>query len=116
MNFAGKPLNRPHLAADTWNRERVEPSTPLGSDTMSTTTDRNDAPLVLGTDRVDLRDQPDLQIGDLVEVLSRFDARWLRGFSVAVARPEAYQLRRLSDGAVLPAWFPADHVRPLADD
>ena len=83
---------------------------------MSTTTDRNDAPLVLGTDRVDLRDQPDLQVGDLVQVLSRFDARWLRGFSVAVVRPGAFQLRRLSDGAVLPAWFPADHVRPLADD
>lgn len=82
---------------------------------MSTTTDHTDAPLVLGTDRVDLRDQHDLQVGDLVEVLSRFDSRWLRGFSVAVARPEAYQLRRLSDGAVLPAWFPGDHVRALAD-
>ena len=83
---------------------------------MTTTTDHTAAPTVLATDQVDLRDPRGPAVGDLVEVLSRFDARWLRGFAVAVVRPEGFQLRRLSDGAVLPAWFPVDHVRPLADD
>ncbi|MFM7064802.1 MAG: hypothetical protein ACKO04_15135 [Actinomycetes bacterium] len=95
----------------------MEPSAPLGSDTMMTTsTDHTAAPIVLGTSQVDLRDHAGLAVGDPVQVLSRFDARWLRGFAVAVVRPEGYQLRRLSDGVVLPAWFPVDHVRPLTDD
>lgn len=82
---------------------------------MTATTDHTTAPVVLATDQVDLRDRHGLVVGDQVQVLSRFDSRWLRGFAVAVVRPEGYQLRRLSDGAVLPAWFPAEHVRPLAD-
>ncbi len=51
-------------------------------------------------------------IGDLVEVRNRFDDRWIHGFAVAVVGDAAYQLRRMSDGSVLPAWFAADVVRP----
>ncbi len=51
-------------------------------------------------------------IGELVEVRNRFDDRWIHGFAVAVVGDAAYQLRRLSDGYVLPAWFAADVVRP----
>lgn len=80
---------------------------------MTTNTSGLDSdPTVLGDDdAVDLRRQVPFVEGTPVEVRSRFDARWLRGFAVAVVGPDAYQLRRLSDGAVLPAWFPATEIR-----
>jgi hypothetical protein len=49
-----------------------------------------------------------------VEVRSRFDRRWARGFAVAATSSDAYQVRRLSDGSVLPAWFPSDEIRQSA--
>jgi hypothetical protein len=53
--------------------------------------------------------------GTHVEVRSRFDERWARGFEVAeiVDEGEAarYKLRRRSDGSVLPALFVDDEVR-----
>lgn len=52
-----------------------------------------------------------LHTGDLVEVRNRFEDRWIHGFSVAASCVEGYQLRRASDGAVLPAWFPPTMVR-----
>ncbi|MFM7067888.1 MAG: hypothetical protein ACKOYM_00360 [Actinomycetes bacterium] len=94
----------------------MDNTTPLGSGTMTTIDSVTSGTTDLRASRVDLRDQPGLAVGDAVEVLSRFDARWLRGFSVAVLGTDAYQLRRLSDGAVLPAWFPASHVRPANSD
>jgi hypothetical protein len=54
---------------------------------------------------------PDLAIGTDVEVRSRFDQRWARGFAVAAATGDTYQVRRVSDGSVLPAWFPRDEIR-----
>lgn len=59
---------------------------------------------------VDLRGDA-LPVGLPVEVRSRFDDRWNHGFSVAVVGAGGYQLRRLSDGSVLPAWFPAEMIR-----
>jgi hypothetical protein len=55
-------------------------------------------------------DAPDrIPINARVEVRSRFDGRWCRGFEVAEQVPEAgeprYLLRRLADGTVLPAEF-----------
>jgi len=50
--------------------------------------------------------------GTPVEVRSRFDAAWARGFVVAGTSPQGYALRRVSDGAVLPALFRPDDVRP----
>jgi len=64
-------------------------------------------------DHIDLRDG-ELPVGAAVEVRNRFEDRWTHGFSVAVVGSDAYQLRRLSDGSVLPAWFPASMVRPAA--
>ena len=78
---------------------------------MTTNTSVPDTEPAVLTDAVDLRQPVALVEGTPVEVRSRFDARWLRGFAVAVVGPEAYQLRRLSDGAVLPAWFPASEIR-----
>jgi hypothetical protein len=54
--------------------------------------------------------------GTRIEVRSRFDSRWSRGFEVAeqlepgLAEPR-YLVRRRSDGAVLPAEFAAEEVR-----
>ena len=53
--------------------------------------------------------------GTHVEVRSRFDERWARGFEVAEIVDEGdaarYKLKRRSDGSVLPALFVDDEVR-----
>ncbi len=53
--------------------------------------------------------------GTRVEVQSRFDRAWARGFEVAelVREGETYQyrVRRRSDGSVLPVLFDGDEVR-----
>jgi hypothetical protein len=53
--------------------------------------------------------------GTRVEVRSRFDQAWARGFEVAEqvlgpAEPR-YRVRRRSDGSVLPVLFGDDEVR-----
>ena len=53
--------------------------------------------------------------GTRVEVRSRFDQRWARGFEIAetlldAGRPR-YRLRRRSDGSLLPVLFVDDDVR-----
>ncbi len=63
-------------------------------------------------DAIDLRGS--LKVGEAVEVLSNFDHRWTHGFSVAVVEKAMVKLRRGSDGRVLPAWFPAAMIRPVA--
>jgi hypothetical protein len=50
--------------------------------------------------------------GTPVEVRSRFDATWARGFVVAGMSPQGYAIQRLSDGAVLPAVFRPEDLRP----
>ena len=60
---------------------------------------------------------PVVEPGTRVEVRSRFDERWTRGFEVAevVSQDEPtavrYRIRRRSDGSVLPALFIDDEVR-----
>ena len=55
--------------------------------------------------------------GFLVEVQSRFDGSWVRGFEVAEVRAdrgrEIVRVRRSSDGVVLPAYFQPEEVREL---
>jgi hypothetical protein len=47
-----------------------------------------------------------------VEVRSRYDGRWSRGFEIAEELgADAYRVRRLSDGSVLPAEFSPEDVR-----
>ncbi|MBI2703943.1 MAG: hypothetical protein HYX32_01435 [Actinobacteria bacterium] len=46
-----------------------------------------------------------------VEVRSSFDQRWSTGFEVLEAAEDGYRLRRLSDGAALPATFSRDDIR-----
>ena len=49
--------------------------------------------------------------GDKVEVRTRFDARWARGFEVTEADEEGVRVRRLSDGEELPVTFAPEDVR-----
>jgi hypothetical protein len=53
--------------------------------------------------------------GTRVEVRSRFEARWSRGFEIAARddslQPPQYQLRRRSDGSILPVLFGEDDLR-----
>ena len=56
-----------------------------------------------------------IPVGVPVELRSRFDDRWTHGFSIAVCGEGLYQVRRLSDGQVLPAWFPAEMLRPILE-
>ena len=53
-----------------------------------------------------------LEPGTRIEVRSRFDESWATGFEVAEIHSDRYQVRRLSDGAVLPIDFGEDDVRP----
>ncbi|HVF73827.1 MAG TPA: hypothetical protein VM938_02160 [Acidimicrobiales bacterium] len=52
-----------------------------------------------------------LKPGTRVEVRSRFEDRWSRGFEVAEVLPDGYRLLRLSDLTVLPAVFGEGDVR-----
>ncbi|MFM8237077.1 MAG: hypothetical protein ACKOBG_04880 [Actinomycetota bacterium] len=53
--------------------------------------------------------------GTRVEVRSRFEQRWTRGFEVAEfddsVDPPVYRVRRRSDGSILPVSFALDDVR-----
>jgi hypothetical protein len=53
-----------------------------------------------------------------IEVRTRFDGAWVRGFEVAEETTRrdqpALRLRRRSDGTLLPAWFTRDEVRAIS--
>jgi hypothetical protein len=55
--------------------------------------------------------------GTRVEVRSRFESKWSRGFEVADLVEDAgpgeamYKVRRRSDGSILPVNFPATDLR-----
>jgi hypothetical protein len=52
-----------------------------------------------------------LEAGMRVEVRSRFDQRWARGFEVVSVTDSGYRLKRLSDGMELPTEFSPEDVR-----
>jgi hypothetical protein len=52
-----------------------------------------------------------LSPGDKVEVRSRFNAQWARGFEVVDVTDNGVRVRRASDGEVLPVEFREDDVR-----
>jgi hypothetical protein len=57
-----------------------------------------------------------VEAGTRVEVRSRFDRAWARGFEVAEAvavgdQDPGYRVRRRSDGSILPVVFSAEEVR-----
>lgn len=60
---------------------------------------------------IDVIVEEHLKPGAKVEVRSRFDGRWSRGFEVAEVLAHGYRVRRLSDGALLPSEFDDDEIR-----
>ena len=56
-------------------------------------------------------DEELLPAGTRVDVRSRYVGSWSRGFEVAEIVGDAYRVRRLSDGSVLPTEFSLDDVR-----
>jgi hypothetical protein len=57
-----------------------------------------------------------LRAGTGVQVRTRFDGRWARGYEIADVRRRgavgpAYRIRRRSDHAVLPGLFPRKELR-----
>jgi hypothetical protein len=60
-------------------------------------------------DDVNLDDR--IPVGTVIEVRTRFDGNWARGFEVATAGRSGYRVRRRSDGRELPARFPDQDVR-----
>lgn len=53
--------------------------------------------------------------GTRVEVRSRFDSLWKRGFEIDTVIADGYLVRRLSDGTTLPACFDQDDLRVERD-
>ena len=51
-------------------------------------------------------------IGTRVEVRNLYLQTWSRGFQVAGILSDAYLIRRLSDGSILPRSFTAEDIRP----
>jgi hypothetical protein len=59
-----------------------------------------------------------MRAGDRVEVRTRYDGSWAKGFSVAEVHgpaDEQFLIRRDSDGAVLPQVFTEEELRPTAE-
>ena len=52
-----------------------------------------------------------LAAGAAVEVRTRFDGHWARGFEVVTVTDDGYRVRRLSDGLELPTQFAHQDVR-----
>ena len=52
-----------------------------------------------------------LVTGDQVEVRTRFDGRWARGFEIAGVTADGFRVRRRSDGRELPGTFGAGDIR-----
>lgn len=52
--------------------------------------------------------------GDRVDVRTRFSGTWATGFEVAVAADDGCRVRRVSDGALLPALFAYHDIRTAA--
>jgi hypothetical protein len=50
--------------------------------------------------------------GTEVEVLTRYQGRWVAGFEIDAVRDDRYLLRRRSDNTVLASAFAMDDVRP----
>ena len=52
-----------------------------------------------------------MDVGEEVEVRTRYTGTWSTGFRVVEVVPHGYVVRRRSDGGLLPAVIPAPDVR-----
>jgi hypothetical protein len=57
-----------------------------------------------------------MEIGDRVEVHTRFNNTWVTGFEVAAVVGPGYRLCRTSDGTVLPSVTGESDLRPEPPD
>jgi hypothetical protein len=55
---------------------------------------------------------PLVEIGDQVEVHTKFSDSWVGGFEIAEIVPDGYRVRRKSDGSLLPGYTSESDVRP----
>ena len=53
-----------------------------------------------------------VEVGDRVEVHTKFSDSWVGGFEIAEIIPEGYRVRRISDGSILPGHTSETDVRP----
>lgn len=51
-----------------------------------------------------------LRPGCRVEVRTRFDGSWARGFEIDSVKVGGVVIRRVSDGSVIPGFFPAEDL------
>ena len=54
------------------------------------------------------------EVGDQVDVHTRFSDSWVSGFEIAQIIPEGYRVRRKSDASLLPGFTSESDVRPSA--
>jgi len=54
----------------------------------------------------------EVEVGDRIEVHTKFSDSWVGGFEIAAIIPEGYRVRRLSDGSLLPGYTSDADVRP----
>lgn len=55
-----------------------------------------------------------MNIGEEVEVHTRFNDSWVTGFVIAEVADTGYRIRRRSDGALLPNVTSESDLRPVA--
>lgn len=55
-----------------------------------------------------------MDVGDEVEVHIRFTGEWGSGFQIAQILPDGYQVRRKSDGSLLPGHTAEPDLRPIS--
>jgi hypothetical protein len=55
---------------------------------------------------------PSFEVGDQVEVHTKFDDTWVSGFEIAEVNPEGYRVRRHSDDSLLPGVTSEADLRP----
>jgi hypothetical protein len=56
-----------------------------------------------------------LQVGELVELHTRYNDSWVSGFEIAEVVGDGYRVRRTSDGTLLPDLTGEADVRPATD-
>jgi hypothetical protein len=56
-----------------------------------------------------------LPVGEPVEVHTKYNDSWVRGFEIAEVLEGGYRVRRTSDGTLLPNLTGEEDLRPASD-
>jgi hypothetical protein len=98
------------LVADEIRRER-ERKLPSEAETSAGKPDDIEGEPSMSETALVMSEGEVLPPGTRVDVCTRFDGSWSRGFEVVEAAEGGYRLRRLSDMSILPGTFPQEDVR-----